>query len=149
MIVALIKEIAEGLPVSESPNVYPTFIHGEKEILNSLADEVTNVIVALDEPIIYNLIASTGGYKEKEYPIIMTFLAKTDFDPDQPANHRPCIEQMTALSDRFLNRLESNSSVRSIKSISGTEVKNILDANFSGVILRMTVVPFSDNTSCP
>jgi hypothetical protein len=150
MIVALIKQIAEGLPVSESPNVYPTFIHGEREIQIYLADEILGVTISLDEPIISNDIIKQGGYIEEEYPIIMMFTDKTELDYT-PEQHQTVILQMRALSKRFLNRLLSSTygeNVREVKLVSRTDIKNVFDTNKSGVILRLTVVPFNSDTAC-
>jgi hypothetical protein len=65
MIVQIIKDIAEALPVTESPNTFATFRHGEKEFQNFIADEITGVLIFLDEPITSNDSIKKGGYIKK------------------------------------------------------------------------------------
>lgn len=151
MIVALIKGIAEALPVTESPNTYPTFIHGEREIQNYLADELAGVTISLDEPITSNDFIKKGGYIEEEYPVTIMFTDKSELD-NTPEEHQVIILQMRALSKRFVNRLMSSTygeNVREVKNMTRTDVKNIFDVNKSGVILRLTIVPFNTDTPCP
>ncbi len=147
MIVALIKDIVEALPVSESPNVFPTFKHGEKEFQNFIADELTGVLVFLDEPITSNDSIKGGGYIEESYPISMMFVDKADLDWT-PEQHQEVILQMRALAKRFLNRLVGNENVRNLTGVTRTDVKNVLDLNASGVILRLTIVPFNSDSAC-
>lgn len=147
MIVALIKSIVEALPLTDSPEAYPTFVHGEKEFQNFIADEIEGTLVFLDAPITSNDRPTKGGYIEESYPISMLFLAKSELDYT-PEQHQVIIQQMRALRRRFINRLQANANVREVNGISTIDVVNIFDVNLSGVIYRLNVIPFNTDTAC-
>jgi hypothetical protein len=151
MIVSLIRGIIEELPVEEDGSVYPIFLHGEKEIQNAISDEIDleakEAAVYLDEPIRSNDNITKGGYIEETYPIEMLFVKKSQLDWT-PEQHQVVILEMRDLRRRFLNRLASNSNVRSVSGVTTIDIKNIFNVNLSGVILRLTVVPFNSNSAC-
>lgn len=149
MIVGIIRDIVEALPVNESPLIYPAFMHGERDIQNAIADEVeSEVMVFLDEPITSNDIIKQGGYIEEQYPITMLFAKRSELDYT-PEQHQELIIEMRYLSKRFLNRITSNQGIRSVSSVSRVDIKNIFDVNLTGVVLRITVVPFNSDSACP
>jgi hypothetical protein len=147
MIVQIIKNIAEALPVTESPNTFATFKHGEKEWQNFISDEITGVRIFLDEPIRSNDNVRQGGLIEESYPLFILFADKSEVDWT-PEQHEVVISQMRTLSNRFINRLNSDNGVRSFTSVSKQEVKNVYDTNLSGVIISITITPFSNYTAC-
>jgi hypothetical protein len=151
MIVGIIQALVEALPLGTSPETYPTFKLGEKEFQNFISDEIEGTIVYLDEPITSNDVITQGGYIEETYPITMLFATKSELDWT-PEQHQEVILSMRALSKRFLNRLTTKSiapNVRSVSAVSRTDIKNIFDVNLSGVIMRLTIVPFNSDGSCP
>jgi hypothetical protein len=151
MIVDLIKSIVQSLPVTDSPISYPNFIHGEKDYQNLLAEGVNfdlqDVTVFLDQPISSNDDIKKSGYIEETYPLSMAFLKRSelDFTPDQ---HQVLIDQMRVLRKRFLNRLTSNSNVKSVSSVQTTDAINVFDVNLSGIVMKLTVVTFNNDSSC-
>jgi hypothetical protein len=147
MRVQIIKNIAEALPVTESPNTFATFKHGEKEWQNFISDEITGVRIFLDEPIRSNDNVRQGGLIEESYPLFILFADKSEVDWT-PEQHEVVISQMRTLSNRFINRLNSDNGVRSFTSVSKQEVKNVYDTNLSGVIISITITPFSNYTAC-
>jgi hypothetical protein len=148
MIVQIVKDIAEALPVTESPNTFATFKHGEKEFQNYIADELEGVLIFLDEPITSNDSIKKGGYIEEEYPISMIFADKTELDWT-PEQHQEVILEMRALAKRFINRLVSSQLIRRVNPVvTRVDFKNLFNSNISGVILRITIVPFNDDSAC-
>lgn len=151
MIVGIIQDIVEALPLSTSPETYPTFKHGEKEFQNYVADEIDGTVVFLDEPITSNDTITQGGYIEESYPITLLFAKKSELD-DTPEQHQVYILEMRALAKRFLNRITNKTiapGVRSVSNVTRTDIKNIFDVNLSGVILRLTVVTVNSDDACP
>jgi hypothetical protein len=148
MIVQIVKDIAEALPVTESPNTFATFKHGEKEFQNYIADELEGVLIFLDEPITSNDSIKKGGYIEEEYPISMIFADKTELDWT-PEQHQEVILEMRALAKRFINRLVSSQLIRRVNPVvTRVDFKNLFNSNISGVILSFTIVPFNDDSAC-
>jgi hypothetical protein len=148
MIVQIVKDIAEALPVTESPNTFATFKHGEKDFQNYVADELQGVIIFLDEPITSNDQVKKSGYIEEEYPISMIFGDKTELDWT-PEQHQETIIRMRALAKRFINRLVGSPLIRNVRpSITRVDFVNLFDVNISGVILRITVVPLNEDSAC-
>ena len=148
MIIQIIKAIAEALPVTESPTTFPTFKHGEKSWQNFISDEITGVRIYLDEPIRSNDNVRQGGLIEESYPVFLLFADKSELDWT-PEQHEVVISQMRNLANRFINRLTSANGVRSFTNVSKQEVKNVYDAGLSGIILSITITPFSNYTACP
>jgi hypothetical protein len=148
MIVQIVKDIAEALPVTESPNTFATFKHGEKEFQNYVADELEGVLIFLDEPITSNDQVKQSGYIEEEYPISMIFGDKTELDWT-PEQHQEAILRMRSLSKRFINRLVGSPLIRVVRpTVARIDFKNLFDVNISGVILRITVVPLNEDSAC-
>jgi hypothetical protein len=148
MIVQIVKDIAEALPVTESPNTFATFKHGEKDFQNYVADELQGVIIFLDEPITSNDQVKKSGYIEEEYPISMIFGDKTELDWT-PEQHQETIIRMRALAKRFINRLVGSPLIMNVRpSITRVDFVNLFDVNISGVILRITVVPLNEDSAC-
>jgi hypothetical protein len=147
-IVTTIENIVNALPITAGGSTYPTFISGEVEIINHLADEMYPVFIGLEEPINYTISAKQGGYKEKEFKTTLWIMQKTEFEPNKPQDHRPAIDAMTSLSNRFINRIESSESIRFVKGLECKEFKNFLDANFSGVMLKLSITPFNQDKAC-
>lgn len=146
-IVTTIESIVGGLPLVAGGSTYPTFLHGEKSYQNLIADEITNTMVFLDEPITSEDTLTQGGYIEEGYPLSMLFVKKTELD-FTPAQHRVIIDEMRELSKRFILRLQANTNIRFVLKCTRTDITNIFDVNLSGVILRVTVVPKNSDGAC-
>ncbi len=149
MIVTIIKDIVEAIPLGTSPETYPFFVHGDKSFQNLVSDEITDeAIVYLDEPLNWSLDLKKSGYIEEVYKLSLFFGGKTqiDFTPDQ---HRTEIEKMLTMCRRFISILQSRDNIRTVKDASCFDVINMFDANRSGVVLNVTIVPFIDTPVCP
>jgi hypothetical protein len=146
-IVTTIESIVGALPIEAEGSTYPTFLHGQKSYQNLISDEIQNVMVFLDEPITANYDLKQSGYIEEGYSLSMLFVNKTELD-FTPAQHRVIIDAMRVLVKRFLLRLQANSNIRFVRNAEGIDITNIFDVNLSGVILRVTVVPFNSDGAC-
>lgn len=145
MIQQIISDVVSMLRVGES-NIAPTFIHGWKGWQNLVADEITNEVVFLDEPVQSN-DSFSGNYLEESYVISLVFLSKNELD-DSPEQILPIVDSQRIQRNKFIYLLKKNEKVRNIASIRTTDLFNVFDVNLSGVKLDLTVTLFNDNSIC-
>lgn len=139
--------------VIEGGSVSPTFMHGEQSWINLKADEITNDLIILDEPIISDDVYRQGGLLEEQYRLKMFFFRKYDGDNESsidnsPEQHKPLIASQRESRRKFINKLSSSPAFRSFNSIRTVDVKNALNVNLSGVMLSITVIPFNETSRC-
>lgn len=141
-IVTIVSNTAAGLSGAK------TFFHGERSFQNA-RDDTVFPIVYLDEPIVSNFKINQGGYFQWTYHITVLFADKSelDFTPEQ---QHAVIYPMYKVMLEFINRLQANKAEVYLVAANGkvTELKNLYDTNFSGVILEIDVLLDSDEPNC-
>lgn len=139
----VIEDIVSKLPGT------PVFVTGDKGYANLISDdlEFANGAVYLFTPLTYT------GITQKNYKLLMFFGIKNEFE-DFPIHTRPLLDQMGALSDQFLFRLQKyedeafRTVTREIKNVKRTEVENEYDVNLCGIILEFELLPFNYMPDC-
>lgn len=175
-IVAVTNEglILEPLPMNPTgddageilllPN--PFYLSGTKIAANNEWTKVSNSLMA-KTPIIWLLELirfkryGRESAKDFESELRLFFLDETNVTQYYTSDHRSnVVVPMTELGDSFLNALASNRQFKVIEqseyitfSRFGVEqdqgvFKNILDANLSGVELRLTLTKYKQNCKC-
>lgn len=142
-IVDSIGEIVSLLPGA------PGYVYGDKAFRNLVADvnDYSNGVVFLYTPLTYQ------GYSPKVYPLLMFFGIPNEL-LDDPANVRVLQDQMKALSDQFIFRLQkyvdSNNYklAQSVDKISRTEIENEYDVNLCGVVLQFNLTTYEYGSQC-
>ena len=120
---------------------------GENFWNNLHADEATFPIVYLEERIENDFLVENSGVIQEVYPLKLLFLFKTemDFTPEQ---HDVQIQKARDGARQFINYIGNDTNVQSLKSVKGYEIKNVFDANASGVILTFTVQFYNSSSNC-
>jgi len=142
-----IKQIVEDI-VSKLPAPVGTFRFGWKSFLNLKADEEGAFPLRyLDAPIISDDSVKQSGLVESDYPLTIAFLDKSelDFTPEQ---HEKIVSVQRAQSRKFITRIQNDERIHFVKKVKTTEVINVFDINLTGVVLEITVTPFSLDEVC-
>jgi len=149
----LIADIVATMSVEDSsPSVAPTFLHGSRAWSNLKVDEVTNDIVILDEP-----ITSTDNFRksnllEENYNLNILFLTKTEYQ-DLPENIKPDTSRMRNMRRKFIIKasnyeVDGQKQIKEISGIKTLDTTDLFNANFSGVLLSITITPINPLSSC-
>ena len=128
----------------------PAMMYGQKSFQNKVLDEQSfeNSLMFLDGPIQSNVIMSQSGLIEREYPIRMYFMFKSQPDWSPLEHDQNCIQPARLLVNQFITRLQENENVDSVRSASEVEFINLFDVNVSGIVLSITVKLNYTNTLC-
>ena len=141
-----IKTITQEISIAANPAA--TFRYGWKAFQNLKADKETVFpLHYLDAPIKSNPSLKQSGLIERSYPITIFFGTKTklDYTPEQ---HDAAIQLMYVESTKFIQEAQKNKKLHFVRDARETEVINIFDLNMSGIILELTLIPFSNDTFC-
>lgn len=151
-IVTLIESAVNLISVSPAP----TFLHGEKSLLNIKIDDVTIFpIIELFEPITSDDEILSGGGLQENYNILMFFgnkTTKTTLEDGSEDEKRLIVTEMRNLRTKFINALTSSSNpdkIRFVNKVRTEDKFHTTDADMVGVYLELNITPFFDTTSCP
>jgi len=128
----------------------PSLMYGQKSFQNKVLDEQSFVDSAmfLDSPIQANLLMAQSGLIEREYPIRVYFMFKSQPDWTPLQHDQKCIQPARLLVNQFITRLQENTNVQSVRNASEVEFINLFDVNVSGIVLSITVKLNYTNTLC-
>lgn len=147
-IVTTIEDIVGALPIVAGGSTFPNFRHGDKFYQNLEVDEIQGVTIFLDEPILSEDVLTQGGYIEEEYPLFMFFGRPIDKLDPSPLEWRAVIDEMRTLSKRFILRAQANPDIRFVKKSKRIDTFRLFNANLTGVILQITIVPKNSEGAC-
>lgn len=128
----------------------PALLYGQKSFQNKVLDEQSFVdsLMFLDGPIQSNVLMAQSGLIEREYPIRMYFMFKSQPDWTPLQHDQNCIQPARLLVNQFITRMQENENVQSVRSASEIEFINLFDVNVSGIVLSLTVKLNYTNTLC-
>jgi hypothetical protein len=128
----------------------PQLLYGQKSFQNKILDEQSFVdsVLFLDSPIQANVLMSQSGLIEREYPIRVYFMFKSQPDWSPLEHDQNCIQHARLLVNQFITRLQENENVQTVRNASEIEFINLFDVNVSGIVLSLTVKLNYTNTLC-
>lgn len=130
-----------------------SFFHGEKEFAN-LEDNRNLPAVYLDEPVISEDTLKQNGQIIPTYSVRLIFGAQSDLSWDYAKHYSDCITNMRAEARQLIIQLDNVKDadgvalIESITNIRRSNFINLFDANISGCILEMNVVPLVSDPVC-
>lgn len=148
-ILELLQTIADDLSTTV------TFVHGEREYQNLVADDLEFPALFVDEPIFSNDTVHDSMYIESAYPLVVLFLEKTDLDmPHDDVDSK--IGDMRSLAREFTVRLLEKTDGNGMRYIRSHRNMRRIDIPFakdkdvvvSGCRLEIEVVPFNTEGFC-
>lgn len=128
----------------------PAMQYGQRSFQNKVLDDqdFKKSLMFLDGPIQSNVLLSQSGLIEREYPIRMYFMFKSQPDWSPLQHDQNCIQPARLLVNQFITRMQENQNVQSVRSASEIEFHNLFDVNVSGIVLSLTVKLNYTNTLC-
>jgi hypothetical protein len=133
MIVTVLSDITGSLSTLPAP----TFYHAEQYEQN-VNDEASLPLIYLEHPVKATDTILPQGGQEPTYTVNLFFLDKSNLS-DDISTRQVIVDAMYAIKREFIIRLNQDSRVKAIKSVSYLEVYNVLDINLDGLLVTLVV----------
>lgn len=125
----------------------PALSHGSRSWSNYIADDKLHKFVHLDSPIADNIDLLQSGAIIRNYPVVLLFLWKSEIDWTPQQHDVKCIQPARLAVNKFLSLCQTITDSTGeklfdeVKDAKEMEIINIFDANFSGIMLSVTLKP--------
>lgn len=124
------------------------FVSGDKAYQNLSSDNVESYpAVFMDTPIKFLVEYTKSGYVRLKYNLIILFVDKTDLNASEDDKGEVVLAMTNTMLD-FIAQCDKNADILNFYPTEGYEVIDVFDANLSGVVLLIDVVPKFDRAIC-
>lgn len=143
----VIAQIVSNIVIGDSPEAVPAFFYGTDAEKNLEGDGGTFPAIFLDTPVSSEFELLQSGYVQETNPVVLFFCDKIKFDAT-PAQQELLIREQKQIVKKFIALAQNHEAIREIGVATGEEVFNVFDVNVSGILLKVSITIFNDDSIC-